>query len=165
MLELSPPVREGTRGLRAPGSLLLHGERELQRLLLPALYDLLPELALVLHALELRLDVLLRDLQEAQHTVVRLLCDHVEDVSEPLRAALPPGLVHAEGHVFSTFLPAKQLHVSLTLVQAFRIVEARAWEDPDHLGKLDNTLRQGGRAMLEVLEGLLVHLGVKHIVD
>merc|ERR1712224_1150529 len=108
MLELSPPVREGTRGLRAPGSLLLHGERELQRLLLPALHDLLPELALVLHALELRLDVLLRDLQETQHAVVRLLRDHVKDVPETLRAPLPPGLVHAEGHILSALFPAEE---------------------------------------------------------
>lgn len=34
-------------------------------------------LPLVLHALQLRLNVLLRDLQEPKHAVVRLLGDHI----------------------------------------------------------------------------------------
>merc|ERR1712217_633804 len=61
--------------------LLLHGQCQLQRLLLPALDDFFPELALVLHTLELGLDVLLRNLQESEHAVVSLLGNHVEDVS------------------------------------------------------------------------------------
>jgi len=71
VIELGPPRADSdrrrsgqllARGHRA--ALLLHGERELQWLLLPALDDLLPELALVLHALELGLDVLLGDLEQ-----------------------------------------------------------------------------------------------------
>merc|ERR1719213_949546 len=85
--------------------------RRLQRLLLAALHNLFPQLALVLHALQLRLDVLLRDLEEAQHGVVRLLRDHVQDVAEPLRATLAPSLVDAEGHVLRAVLPAEQLDV------------------------------------------------------
>merc|ERR1719161_804407 len=50
----------------------------------------------MLHALELRLDVLLGDLQEPEDAVVGLLGDHVEDVAEALRAPLPPSLVHTE---------------------------------------------------------------------
>merc|ERR1712138_159412 len=59
--------------------LLLHRQRKLERLLLAPLDDLFPELSLMLHALELRLDVLLRDLEKAQHAVVSLLGDHVQD--------------------------------------------------------------------------------------
>merc|ERR1719387_3173709 len=119
----------------------------------------------MLHALELRLDVLLGDLQEPEDAVVSLLRDHVKDVSEALRAPLPPGLVHAERHILSALLPAEELNVCLALIQALRIVESRAWEDTHDLRELDNTLGQGRRAMLQVLEGLLVDLGVEHVVD
>lgn len=54
-----------------------------------------PELALVLDALQLGLDVLLRDLQQAEHGMVGLLRDHIQDVAESLGATLAPGLVHA----------------------------------------------------------------------
>merc|ERR1719240_1059499 len=104
-------LRSGRSDGAACSRVVLQGKRELQRLLLAALHNLFPQLALVLHALQLRLDVLLRDLEEAQHGVVRLLRDHVQDVAEPLRATLAPGLVDAEGHVLRAVLPAKQLDV------------------------------------------------------
>merc|ERR1719240_1429323 len=138
---VNTPAHEGSRGL------LLHGQRELQRLLLPPLDDLLPQLALVLHPLELRLDVLLRDLEQAEHAVVRLLRDHVQDVAEPLRAALPPCLVHAEGHVLRALLPAKQLDVGLALVEALGVVEAGAWEDANHLRNLHHARRKRSGAV------------------
>merc|ERR1712100_884632 len=98
-------LRSGRGDSAAGGRVVLQGERQLQRLLLAALHDLFPQLALVLHALQLRLDVLLRDLEEAQDRVVRLLRDHVQDVAEPLRATLAPSLVHAERHVLRAVLP------------------------------------------------------------
>merc|ERR1719399_227867 len=74
----SPRTRGTSRRLRsgrcngaACSRVVLQGERELQRLLLAALHHLFPQLALVLHALQLRLDVLLRDLEEPQDGVVR----------------------------------------------------------------------------------------------
>merc|ERR1711937_338680 len=79
-------LRSGRSDSAAGSRVVLQGERQLQRLLLAALHNLFPQLALVLHALQLRLDVLLRDLEEAQDRVVRLLRDHVQDVAEPLRA-------------------------------------------------------------------------------
>mmetsp|Transcript_76673 Transcript_76673/g.215600 ORF Transcript_76673/g.215600 Transcript_76673/m.215600 type:complete len:364 (-) Transcript_76673:935-2026(-) len=109
----------GTLSKASISRLLLHGQGQLQGLLLPALHDLLPQLTLVLHALELRLDVLLGDLQEPQDAVVRLLRDHVQDVAEALRAALPPSLVHAKGHVLRAFLPTQELHIGLALVSTF----------------------------------------------
>merc|ERR1711939_306524 len=91
----SPRTRGTSRRLRSGrcdgatcSRVVLQGEREHQRLLLAALHHLFPQLALVLHALQLRLDVLLRDLEEPQDGVVRLLRDHVQDVAEPLRAPL-----------------------------------------------------------------------------
>merc|ERR1719443_1731110 len=104
-------LRSGRCDGAACRRVVLQGESQLQGLLLAALHNLLPQLALVLHALQLRLDVLLRDLEQAQHGVVRLLRDHVQDVAEPLRAALAPSLVDAEGHVLRAVLPAKQLDV------------------------------------------------------
>merc|ERR1719335_1313899 len=92
-------LRSGRSDGAACSRVVLQGEGQLQGLLLAALHNLFPQLALVLHALQLRLDVLLRNLEEAQHGVVRLLRDHVQDVAEPLRAALAPRLVDAEGHV------------------------------------------------------------------
>merc|ERR1712080_438852 len=68
--------------------LLFHGQCELQRLLLPSLHNLLPKLTLMLHALQLRFNMLLRNLQQAQDTVIGLFGDHVENISETLRAAL-----------------------------------------------------------------------------
>merc|ERR1712118_211776 len=158
-----PPSTLGCRrGLTR--SMLFHGERELQRLLLPTLDHLLPELPLVLDTLELRLDVLLRDLEQAQHAVVRLLCDHVQDVAEALRAALAPGLVDTKRHVLGTLLPSQQLHVGLALVQYFSIIKARPWEDAHYLRKFYYALCQRCSAMLQVLERLLVHLGSEHVV-
>merc|ERR1712190_490290 len=116
-------------------ALLLHGERQLQRLLLPALDDLLPQLTLMLHALELGLDVLLRDLQQAQDTVVGLLGDHIENVSETLRAPLTPSLIDTEGHVLRALLPTKELDVGLALVDTLGVVEPGAREDADVLGE------------------------------
>merc|ERR1712072_905501 len=113
--------------------LLLHGQSQLQRLLLPPLDDLFPQLSLVLHPLELGLDVLLRDLEQSEHAVVRLLRDHVQDVAETLRAALPPRLVDTERHVLRALLPAKQLHISLALIEALGVVESGAREDTHHL--------------------------------
>mmetsp|Transcript_109013 Transcript_109013/g.273157 ORF Transcript_109013/g.273157 Transcript_109013/m.273157 type:complete len:216 (+) Transcript_109013:105-752(+) len=145
--------------------LLLHRQCQLQRLLLATLDDLLPQLALVLHTLELGLDVLLRNLQEPQHAVVGFLRDHVQDVPEALRAALTPGLVHAEGHVLRALLPPEQLHVCLALVNPVRIVEPGAWENPHDLSKLYHTLGERCHAMLQILEGFLVHFRVQHIVN
>merc|ERR1719188_729088 len=155
------------RGASAHGQLaglLLHGKRKLQRLLLAALDYLLPELTLVLHPLQLRLDVLLRDLEEAKHAVVCLLGNHVKYVSETLRAALAPGLVDTEGHVLSTLLPTKELDVGLALIDPLGIVEPGAREDADNLSKLNDALRQGGDTVLEILERLLVDLRVEHVV-
>merc|ERR1712159_627130 len=92
-------LRSGRSDGAACSRVVLQGERELQRLLLAALHHLFTQLALVLHALQLRLNVLLRDLEEPQDGVVRLLRDHVQDVAEPLRAPLAPRLVDAERHV------------------------------------------------------------------
>mmetsp|Transcript_116996 Transcript_116996/g.376315 ORF Transcript_116996/g.376315 Transcript_116996/m.376315 type:complete len:383 (-) Transcript_116996:739-1887(-) len=118
----------------------------------------------MLHTLELRLDVLLGDLQQPQDTVVRLLGDHVQDVAEALRAALPPSLVHTEGHVLRALLPTQELHIGLALVNTIRVVEAGAWEHTHDLSKFHDALRQRGDAMFQVLERLLVDLGVQHIV-
>merc|ERR1719152_766999 len=142
-----PCRRASGRVRERPRGLLLHREGQLQRLLLPALHHLLPELALMLHPLQLGLDVLLRDLQQPQDAVVRLLRDHVQNVPEALRAALAPGLVHTEGHVLRALLPAEELDVRLTLVHPVRVVEARAGENPHHLRKLHHALRERGHAV------------------
>merc|ERR1712124_210239 len=104
--------------------LALHGKSKLQWLLLPALNNFLPELTLVLDTFKLRLNVLLRDLQQTEDAVIGLLCNHVEDVPETLRAPLAPSLVNPEGHVLCAFLPSKKLNISLTLVQTLSIIEA-----------------------------------------
>merc|ERR1719217_815212 len=131
-------LRSGRCDGAACSRVVLQGERELQRLLLAALHHLFPQLALVLHALQLRLDVLLRDLEEPQDGVVRLLRDHVQDVAEPLRAPLAPRLVDAERHVLRAVLPTEELDVRLCRIGALRIVEARAREDANHLRELHN---------------------------
>merc|ERR1712070_1310210 len=115
----------------------------------------------MLDTLKLGFNVLLRDLQQAKDTVVSLLRNHVQNVAKPLGAALPPSLVHAEGHVLGAIFPTEQLNVCLALVNAFCVVKPGAWEDADDLGKLDDSLREGSHAMLEVLKGLLVDLRVK----
>mmetsp|Transcript_103691 Transcript_103691/g.293554 ORF Transcript_103691/g.293554 Transcript_103691/m.293554 type:complete len:448 (-) Transcript_103691:262-1605(-) len=165
-LTLLPSAAQRPRaGGAARAAGVLRAQRELHRLLLPALHHLLPQLALVLDALQLRLDVLLGDLQQPQDAVVRLLGNHVQHVAEALRAPLAPRLVHAEGHVLRALLPAQQLDVCLALVAALRVVELGAGEDADDLGELDHALRERGGAVLQVLERLLVHLGVKNVVD
>merc|ERR1712070_1259164 len=130
---------EGPRALGRRGrhgavrGMFFHGESKLQRLLLAPLDHLFPELTLVLNPLELRLDVLLRDLEQSQNAVVRLLRDHVQDVAEALRATLAPGFVDAEGHVLRAVLPTKELDVRLRRISAFSIVESRPREDTNHL--------------------------------
>mmetsp|Transcript_44084 Transcript_44084/g.104972 ORF Transcript_44084/g.104972 Transcript_44084/m.104972 type:complete len:287 (-) Transcript_44084:556-1416(-) len=116
------------------------------------------------NTIQLAFDVLLRDLQEAQHAVVGLLGHHVQDVAEALGAALAPGLVHAEGHVLCALLPAQQLHIRLPLICTFRIIEFGAGEDTNHLRELHHAPGQGRSAVLQVLERLLVDLGVQNIV-
>jgi hypothetical protein len=64
--------------------LLLHRESKLQWLLLPSFDHFLPEFPLMLNSLQLRLDVLLGNLQQSQNTVVGLLRDHVKDIPETL---------------------------------------------------------------------------------
>mmetsp|Transcript_66997 Transcript_66997/g.146134 ORF Transcript_66997/g.146134 Transcript_66997/m.146134 type:complete len:264 (-) Transcript_66997:1272-2063(-) len=144
--------------------LLLHGERKLQGLLLAALHHLLPELPLVLDSLELRLNVLLGDLQQSQNAMICLLRNHIEDVPKALRAALAPSLVHAERHVLSALLPAQQFDIGLALIHSLSIIESRSREDPDNLSKLHHALGKRGGAMLEILKGLLIHLGIEDVV-
>mmetsp|Transcript_49327 Transcript_49327/g.88648 ORF Transcript_49327/g.88648 Transcript_49327/m.88648 type:complete len:215 (-) Transcript_49327:339-983(-) len=145
-------------------SLLLHGQCQLQRLLLPSFNNFFPELALMLHTLKLGLDVLLGNLQQAKHAVIGLFGNHIQDVAEALRAALAPSLVNPKGHVLGTLFPAKKLHVSLSLVSTFSIIELWSWEDTNNLGKFDHTLCQRCNNVLEILERLLVHLRVEHIM-
>merc|ERR1712139_615076 len=116
-------LSQGTSCRRCRSYLLLHGQCQLKRLLLATLHHLLPQLPLMLDSLQLRLNVLLRDLKEPKHAVVSFLCDHVQNVSEPLRTPLTPGLIDPEGHVLSTFLPTKKFDISLTLVQTLSIVK------------------------------------------
>merc|ERR1712046_264747 len=97
--------------------------------------------------------------------MICLLCNHVQDVAEALRAPLAPSLVNPERHVLGTFFPTKKLNISFTLIQALSIIEAWAWEDTNDLGKLHCALGQGCDAMLQVLKRLLVDLRVENIVD
>merc|ERR1711879_949285 len=103
--------------------MFFHRQRKLQWLLLSALDDLLPQLTLVLHALELRLDVLLRDLKQAQDAVISFFRNHVKHIPETLRTSLPPCFVNAERHVLRTLFPSKKLNICFALVNAFRIIE------------------------------------------
>merc|ERR1712070_861081 len=144
---------------------LLHGQCELKGLLLSALDDLLPQLPLMLDTLELRLNMLLRNLEEPKHAVVSFLCDHVQDVSEALRTPLTPSLVNSKGHVLSTLLPTKKLNIGLTLVQTLSIIKAWSWENSNHLSEFHCTLGQGCHAVLQVLKWLLIHLSVQNIMD
>merc|ERR1711959_164640 len=86
--------------------MFLHRECQLKWLLLSPFHNFLPELSLVLHTLELRLNVLLRDLQQTEDTVISLLGNHVQNVAEALRTPLPPSLVNSEGHILGAFLPS-----------------------------------------------------------
>merc|ERR1712025_260153 len=117
----------------------------------------------MLDTLELRFNVLLRDLEKSKHTVICFLGDHVQDVPEALRASLAPCLVHPEGHVLSAFLPTEKLNISLALVQTFGIIKAWPWEDSHDLSKLHGALGQGCHTMFQVLEWLLIDLGVQNI--
>merc|ERR1719446_560174 len=119
----------------------------------------------MLDALELRLDVLLRDLEQPQDTVIGFLGNHIKDVSEPLRAALAPCLVNTERHVLGTLLPPKQLDISLALIHTISIVKPWAREDTNHLCKFDNTLGERGNAMFQIFKRLLIDLGIKNIMD
>merc|ERR1712032_818597 len=130
------------RSRRNGWRLLLHGKSQLQGLLLPSLDDLLPELALVLHALQLRLDVLLRDLQQPQDTVVSLFGDHIQNVSKALRTSLPPCFVDTEGHILRAFLPTQELHIGLALIDALSIIKPWAREHANDLCELDNAFRK-----------------------
>jgi len=85
-----------SEGFRSSSSLLLHRQRQLQWLLLAALHNFLPQLSLVLNTFELGFDMLLRDLQEPENTVVSFLRNHVQNVPEALRAPLAPCLVDTE---------------------------------------------------------------------
>merc|ERR1712151_1350790 len=152
----SPAESSGAFGCwgreRAVRGMFFHGKGQLQWLLLPSLDHLLPKLAFVLHAFELRFNVLLRYLEQAQDAVVRLLCDHIQDVAEALRAALAPSFVNAERHVLCALLPSQQLNICLALVKPFGIIEAGAWEDSHDLRELHDAFRQRGGAMLQVFE-------------
>merc|ERR1719420_1184730 len=162
---MSSSLSQSTIWRRHTSWLLLHGQCKLKWLLLAALHDLLPELPLMLDTLELRLNVLLRDLKEPKHAVVSLLSDHVQDVPEALRAPLTPSFVNPEGHVLSTFLPTKKLDIGLTLVQTLSIVEAWSREDPNHLREFHRALGQRCDAVFKVLEWLLIDLSVQNIMD
>merc|ERR1712151_1242703 len=136
--------------------MLVHGKGELQWLLLPPFDNLLPKLALVLHPLELRLDVLLRDLEQTQDAVISFLRDHVQDVAESLRATLAPGFVDTKRHVFCALLPAQKLYICLALVKPFGVIETGAWEDAHNLGELHYALGQRRSAMFQIFEGFFV---------
>merc|ERR1712224_419304 len=119
----------------------------------------------MLDTLELGLNVLLRNLEETQDTVICLLCNHVKDIAESLRAPLAPSFVNTEGHVLGTFFPPKKLNVSLALVQTLSIIEAWAWEDANYLGKLHCALGQRCHTMLQVFKGLLIDLCIQNVMD
>merc|ERR1711904_265876 len=118
----------------------------------------------MLDTLKLGLDVLLRNLKKAKDTVVCLLCNHVKNVAEALRASLAPSLVNPEGHVLCTLLPTKKLNIGFALIETLCVIEAWPREDPNHLGKLHCAFRQRCHAMLQVLKWLLVDFGVQNIV-
>mmetsp|Transcript_6449 Transcript_6449/g.18463 ORF Transcript_6449/g.18463 Transcript_6449/m.18463 type:complete len:690 (-) Transcript_6449:569-2638(-) len=148
---------------RLPGVRVLERQRELQWLLRPLVDYLLPELALVAHAVELALDVLLRDLEEPENRVVRLLADQVEDAPVLLGRRLSPDLFHPGGEVLRTVLPIEQFHIDVQfLLRA--VVHPRAREDTHNLAQLHGSASELGHVVLQALEGLFLHLLVELLV-
>mmetsp|Transcript_137284 Transcript_137284/g.382944 ORF Transcript_137284/g.382944 Transcript_137284/m.382944 type:complete len:646 (+) Transcript_137284:493-2430(+) len=143
---------------------VLQRERQLQRLLCPLVDDLLPELALVPHAVQLALDVLLRDLQEPEHGVISLLAHQVEDAAVLLRGELPPSLLDAAREVLRAILPVEQLNVHVKLLLR-TIIHPCAREYAHHLAELHCAARELRDVIFQSLEVLLVDLLVKLLVD
>jgi hypothetical protein len=94
---------------------ILECESKLQWLLGPLVDDFFPKLAFVANAVELALDVLLRDLQKSQNRMVRLLTHEVQDAPELLRRGLTPALLHTRSEILRAILPIKELHVYVEL--------------------------------------------------
>mmetsp|Transcript_11180 Transcript_11180/g.24645 ORF Transcript_11180/g.24645 Transcript_11180/m.24645 type:complete len:265 (+) Transcript_11180:311-1105(+) len=97
--------------------------------------------------------------------MIGLFCNHVQNVSETLRAPLSPGLVHPERHVLCTLFPAQKLNISLALVCTICIVEARPGKHTDNLRKFHYSFCEGSDTVLKVLEGLLIDLRVQNIMN
>mmetsp|Transcript_85073 Transcript_85073/g.238215 ORF Transcript_85073/g.238215 Transcript_85073/m.238215 type:complete len:385 (-) Transcript_85073:308-1462(-) len=159
------PLPQSPRGHGAARicGLLLHGERQLQRLLLPALHHLLPELALVPDAVKLALNVLLRDLKQPQHGVIRLLAHEVEDAPVLLRRLLAPHLLNTCSQILRAVLPVQELHVHIQLLLG-AVVHPRPWEDSDDLAEFNGAPREFRDVVLQGLEALLIHLLVEFFV-
>mmetsp|Transcript_71327 Transcript_71327/g.198945 ORF Transcript_71327/g.198945 Transcript_71327/m.198945 type:complete len:686 (-) Transcript_71327:715-2772(-) len=149
---------------RLPRGRVLERKGQLHRLLRALVHHLLPQLALMADAVQLAFDVLLGDLEEAQHRVVGLLAHQVEDAAVLLRRQLPPRLLHAGGEVLRAVLPVQQLNVHIKLLLA-AVVYPGTGKHADHLAKLHSAACQLGSQILERLKTLLVHLLVQLLVD
>mmetsp|Transcript_22498 Transcript_22498/g.50366 ORF Transcript_22498/g.50366 Transcript_22498/m.50366 type:complete len:387 (+) Transcript_22498:550-1710(+) len=116
------------------------------------------------HAVELALDVLLRNLEEPEHGVVSLLAHEVQDATILLGRELAPSLLHTRSEVLRTILPIQELNINIELLLC-AIVHAGAGEDSHHLAEFYATPCKLCDVVLEALEVLLIDLLVKLLVN
>mmetsp|Transcript_148447 Transcript_148447/g.475157 ORF Transcript_148447/g.475157 Transcript_148447/m.475157 type:complete len:558 (-) Transcript_148447:911-2584(-) len=143
---------------------VLQGQRQLQRLLRALVHHLLPKLALVSDAVQLALNVLLGDLQQAQHGVISLLADQVEETAVLLGRNLSPDFLHAARHILRAILPIQELHIHIQLLLR-AVIHAGSREHANNLAKLDSASRELDNVVLKALEVLLVDLLIEFLVD